>query len=60
MQAEVEQTLIVKLKLTKEEAEWLRGVMQNPLYANSVTDEYPHDRENREKLWNALGVVNKP
>ena len=42
------------LSLTWEEATWLRNVMQNPLYGQSLEDEDEQDRTLRETFFKAL------
>lgn len=48
----------VFLKLTQQEAQWLKALMQNPLLDYEYLDEEPkQDREIRLKFWNALKDV---
>ncbi len=42
------------IKLSTEEACWLKGIMQNPLFDQTPEDEDPFDREIREKLFHGL------
>jgi len=44
------------LELSETEANWLRGIMQNPLYDIEPADESPLDTEMRESFWNALSI----
>lgn len=56
VQATKEQVITITLKLNQQEANWLKGWMQNPLTPNhdpSEEDEY--DRAMRLNFWNALG-----
>lgn len=48
------QDITVILELTNEEAKWLKAMMQNPLFGESVTDENPSQRNRRNDLWSVL------
>jgi hypothetical protein len=43
----------VTLVLDADEAEWLNGVMQNPLHGQEPIDEASEDAEMRLKFFNA-------
>jgi hypothetical protein len=43
----------VTLVLDADEAEWLNGVMQNPLHGQEPIDEESEDAEMRLKFFNA-------
>jgi hypothetical protein len=51
MQIDVEK--IVKLTLSEKEADWLKAVVQNPLYDRETV----HDSEMREKFFNAISAA---
>ena len=52
--ATIRQTTVVDLQLTKEEARWLKSLVQNPIHATHPSQEDPQDKKNRSALWNAL------
>lgn len=56
MQASVQSSVIIKL--TMQEARWLKAIVQNPLsdYENE-SDEPKQDREMRIKFWKSLQEV---
>ena len=63
VQATKEQVITVTLKLNKHEADWLKGLMQNPLTPNhDPAEEDEYNRAMRLSFWNALGgdVVPSP
>jgi len=45
----------IDLKLLGEEADWLKGLMQNPLYGEHPNDESKLNKEMRLRFWKALG-----
>lgn len=45
----------VTLVLDARQAEWLKGVVQNP-FANDPDIEEPYDRKMRQDFWDALDV----
>ena len=47
-----EKTII--LEMNELEAIWLKQIMQNPFYGQSIEDENARDKLNRENLYNAL------
>lgn len=49
---------VTKLRLDDEEAKWLREQMQNPLHGQDLEDESAHDRDMRQRFFDA--VVNPP
>lgn len=51
MDSKIETVVSITLTLSKEEADWLKGVMQNPL--NEV-EEDAIDSSMREMFWQAL------
>ena len=52
MESEVETTQVTKLTLDKEEAVWLKALVQNPLCAPGSED--PQDNIMRQRFWDAL------
>ncbi len=50
------QTVIVTLTLNEDEARWLKGIMQNPLFVEdgNPEKENPVDRKYRQIFWDAL------
>ena len=50
----------LELVLDKDEIQWLKGIMQNPLFDTKPTDENPKDKEMRKKFWKALGGIMTP
>ena len=60
MQVQIDQSLTLKLSLSKEEAEWLNGVMQNPLHGQHPDDEDPQDAEMRYTFFSATKIVTPP
>lgn len=56
--ATVTTTQSFTLFLTREEALWLKGILQNPLWVQDPADEAEHDRTHRASLWGALSQVN--
>lgn len=43
-----------KLELTKEEANWLKGHLQNPLHCQHPDEESEQDRTMRKLFWESL------
>ena len=54
MQSKVNTTVTLTLTLSREEADWLKNQMQNPLHGQSTKEENSKDREMRTNFWNAL------
>lgn len=54
MKGSIETTTTVKLELTQDEANWLRGIMQNPLHGQNPSEEVDYDRSMRMLFWNVL------
>jgi hypothetical protein len=54
MKANVLKTLTVRLDMTGEEARWLMGCMQNPLYNQSPTKEAETDSITRNSIFHCL------
>lgn len=53
----VSTTIQVTLVLTAEEAEWLHGVMQNPLSEDcNPANEDPYDKEMRKTFYEATAI----
>jgi len=50
----IEYTLI----LDEQEAGWLKGLMQNPIYDETPEEEHERDRVNRKAIWDALNKGN--
>ena len=55
MKTKVEKQIV--LTLNEEEARWLKGILQNPLWVDSPDEEDPYDRAMRGKYWDALKDV---
>lgn len=54
MKSTVTRSVEVTLVLTKQEADWLHNVMQNPLFGQHVVCNEPkEDNEMRRKFWEA-------
>lgn len=47
-------TETITLEMTRDQAEWLKGVMQNPLDGNHPMAEDPYDSNQRLALWSAI------
>lgn len=56
-EAELVKTTYVSLKLTEEEAKWLKGIMQNPLHGQLPTEEDETDKMHRGAIWRTLRVL---
>ena len=52
--SKVEETVVVNLELTKEEAYWLKGLMQNPVCGSHPSEEDHQNHKVRSAIWNAL------
>jgi len=57
MKFDVQKKVELVIRLTEDEAKWLKGVMQNPIGADTVREEQQIDRQNRETFWHALKDV---
>lgn len=53
MEVETKREFTITLKLSEREAQWLKGLMQNPL----SEDEGKEDAAMREVFWDALNLV---
>ena len=56
MKSNVTTDIVVTLVLSREEAEWLHALVQNPLIATGPVDpdrEHPADAAMRRKFWEA-------
>ena len=42
------------LSLTREESDWLRSLMQNPIECDDPDDEEIYNRDMRRVFWDAL------
>lgn len=51
-------TANITLTLSMSEANWLKGVMQNPLYGQHPSEEDLDERDLRIQLFNTLHAVN--
>lgn len=51
--ASFEKRLNINLELTEQEARFVMGIMQNPLFC-APQDEDPHDRKHRIDIFNAI------
>ena len=58
MRAIVTKTVAVTLELSKAEADWLHGIMQNPLHGQSLSTESQEDSEMRLKFFQATHYDN--
>ena len=54
MKSNKEVTAEYVLTLTKEERDWLRGMMQNPIHCDNPNDEDPFQLDMRQTFWDAL------
>lgn len=54
MEVENKITHVKKLSLSHDEIVWLKGIMQNPIWADSPSSEPEHDRNMRNSFWTAL------
>ena len=52
MKTDIQKTITITLD--QEEAEWLRGVMQNPLHDEHPDEESARDREMRSRFFFAV------
>lgn len=52
MKSEIIETIVYKLELTQEEANWLKALVQNPVCDPS--QESKEDKEMRQNLFKAL------
>lgn len=58
MESEIETTTVVTLKLSEDEALWLRGLMQNPFYDYEKPEDEPEDMKHyRQVFFNAVKGV---
>lgn len=55
MKSHVEKHVKIFLELDRDEARWLRDLVQNPI--NLSEEEDPKDRGLRQKFWDALSDV---
>lgn len=53
MKAEVEETITVTLKLSEQDARWLKAMVQNPIRDGESCE----DSQMRERFWEALKDV---
>ena len=56
MKVEREETIKFQLTLTPEEANWLKGIMQNP-HGCTPQEEDEYNKGMRMKFWNALSAT---
>lgn len=60
MKAEVKKEITLNLKLTKDEVDWLKYIMQNPICIPSKPGKEPieskRDKYYRELFWNAMNT----
>lgn len=54
MRSEIKKETIVTIELTPEEADWLKGIMQNPINVKSSQGENKKDKDMREALFSIL------
>lgn len=54
MEIKTSSKIQVVLTLSEEEAKWLKGIMQNPLYGDCPSDEDPIDAKYRKMYWEVL------
>lgn len=58
MESEIENTTVVTLRLQEDEALWLRGLVQNPIYAYEKPEDEPEeDMKMRGRFFEALKKV---
>ena len=53
MESQVKKTILIRLVLNEEEAEWLRGLVQNP-HCSDPNGEPEDERKIRMNFWKAL------
>ena len=54
METTVKTTKIVILKMTKEEALWLKKLIQNPIGYSKEEEKNPSDMEFRKRFWHSF------
>ena len=50
--------ITITLVLNEEEAQWLQGIMQNPLFGEYPDQEDPKNSDMRKRFWDALNEPN--
>ncbi len=55
MQTQTQITSATIIMLNEAEKEWLKAIMQNPMWVDCPTKENEHDKEMRLRFWQALG-----
>lgn len=53
MRASEKMIKVIVLELTEDEAHWLHGVMQNPLWGEHPDNDTEYDRAMRRKFFDA-------
>lgn len=56
MKHEIETCTVLRLELTREEADYLHGIMQNPGYGVTPSEEPESERQIREKFFRATDL----
>lgn len=54
MKSEKTETIQYTLVLNQAERDWLKGIVQNPLFVDNPADEDPQDIEMLRVFWDAL------
>lgn len=57
VQVKKEEVVSYTLQLTQTEAQWLQGIMQNPLHGQTPDCEEALDKEMRMKFWQAFQPI---
>ena len=54
MKAKTKRDIEVTIVMDESEAKWLKAIMQNPFYGQTLENERDIDFKNREMFWNIL------
>lgn len=54
MKSERKEKIEWVLTLDESERDWIRSIVQNPMWVNDPADENEDDKSMRHKIWNAL------
>ena len=54
MKAKVQKNIEVTIIMDESEAQWLKAIMQNPLFDQTIEDENGIDFKNRRMFWDVL------
>lgn len=56
VEAKIRKEITIILKLSEEEALWLKGVMQNPVDGKCPSEEFKEDSDMRRAFFEALAL----